>query len=63
MTSVIPSERVADLLLANRYRRLSQPLKIAGLDFDVAGAFVGQDGSADLVVVADTANPVDRETL
>ncbi len=63
MTSVIPSERVADLLLANRYRRLSQPLEIAGLDFDVAGAFVGEDGSADLVVVVDTAADGERKVV
>jgi hypothetical protein len=56
MTAAVPAERVAEILMANGYRRLpSPPLLIAGLTFDVAAAFDRKDNSADLVIVADTA--------
>lgn len=55
MTAAIPSERVAAVLKDAGYRRLEDPLEIAGLVFDVAAAFVGVGHSADLVVVGDMA--------
>ncbi|TBG63291.1 hypothetical protein ELG72_09630 [Rhizobium leguminosarum] len=55
MTAAIPAERVAAVLEEAGYRRLEVPLEIAGLAFDVAGAFVGVGHSADLVIVGDMA--------
>lgn len=55
MTAAIPAERVAAVLKDAGYRRLDAPLEIAGLVFDVAGAFVGVGHSADLVIVGDMA--------
>ena len=55
MTVAMPTERVAEILVRAGYRRLASPLQVAGLEFDVAGAFVGVGRSADLVVVGDMA--------
>ncbi|WP_267396528.1 MULTISPECIES: hypothetical protein [unclassified Sphingomonas] len=60
MTSALPAERVAHLLLTAGYRRLAEPLQVAGLAFSVAGAFVGGDRSADLVVIGDMATSGER---
>jgi hypothetical protein len=46
MTAAIPAERVAAVLKDAGYRRLEDPLEIAGLVFDVAAAFVGGDMAA-----------------
>ncbi|UQS66946.1 hypothetical protein M5D98_11720 [Mesorhizobium opportunistum] len=54
---------MAELLTGRRYRRLSQPLQVAGLTFDVAGAFVGLETAADLVVMVDTATQGERKAL
>jgi hypothetical protein len=51
------------LLVANGYRAISSPLQIAGLTFDVAGAFVGVDHSADLVVIGDMAADGERKVV
>ena len=61
MTAAVPAERVADILLQAGYRRLSLPLQVAGLAFDVAGAFVGVGHVADLVVVGDMATDGERK--
>lgn len=58
-----PAERVAELLTGRGYRRLAQPLQVAGLSFDVAGAFVGLESAADLVVMVDTATQGERKAL
>lgn len=63
MSASIPSERVADLLVAAGYRRIASPLEVAGLTFDVAGAFVGGGHSADLVVVGDMAADGERKVV
>jgi hypothetical protein len=55
MTAAMPAERVAETLVRAGYRRITSPLHVAGLEFDVAGAFVGVGHSADLVVVSDMA--------
>lgn len=55
MTAAMPAERVADVLVSAGYRRIDPPLRVAGLEFDVAGAFVGVGRSADLVVIGDMA--------
>jgi len=49
MTATTPVERVAAVLVASGYRRLEMPLRIGGLDFDLAAAFVGDKLSPDLV--------------
>lgn len=58
-----PTERVADLLLAAKYKRMPLPLRVAGLDFDVAGAFVAVGRFADLVVIGDMAAQGERKVL
>ncbi|MBB5224592.1 hypothetical protein HNP73_004563 [Amaricoccus macauensis] len=63
MTAAVPAERVADLLVSAGYRRIPSPLQMAGLDFDVAGAFVGVGHSADLVVIGDMAAVGERKVL
>jgi hypothetical protein len=63
VTSALPAERVAQLLLAAGYRRLAEPLQVAGLAFSVAGAFVGGDRSADLVVIGDMATNGERGVI
>jgi hypothetical protein len=55
MTATTPVERVAAVLGAAGYRRLEMPLRIAGLDFDLAAGFLGDELSPDLVLVGDTA--------
>ena len=55
MTATTPVERISDILAEAGYRRLSGPLKVAGLVFDFPAVFVGADRSADLILVADTA--------
>lgn len=63
MTAAMPSERVADVLVNSGYRRISPPLQVAGLTFDVAAAFVGVGHSADLVVICDMAADGERKVL
>lgn len=63
MTAVGPAERVATLLDDAGYRRMPQPLHVAGLDFDVAAAFVGVGHSADLVIIGDMAAHGERKVL
>jgi hypothetical protein len=62
MTAATPSERVADILVNSGYRRISAPLQVAGLTFDVAAAFVGVGHSAD-VVIGDMAADGERKVL
>ncbi len=63
MTASLPAERVADILVGAGYRRIAAPLQVAGLEFDVAGAFVGGGHSADLVIVGDMAAEGERKVL
>ena len=63
MTAATPSERVADILVNSGYRRISGPLQVAGLTFDVAAAFVGVGRSPDLVVIGDMAADGERKVL
>lgn len=63
MTTGMPTERVAEILVRAGYRRITSPLHVAGLEFDVAGAFVGVGHSADLVVVGDMAADSERKVV
>ena len=63
MTAGTPIERVAEILVRAGYRRIASPLRVAGLEFEVAGAFVGDDHSADLVVVGDMAADGERKVV
>jgi hypothetical protein len=63
VTAAIPAERVAEILIGAGYRRLGSPLQVAGLTFDVAGAFVGSDHSADLIVVGDMATDGEKKVV
>lgn len=63
MSDALPDDRVAKLLLDGGYRRIASPVQIAGLEFDVADAFVGQDRSADLVIVGDMAADGERKVV
>lgn len=62
MTAAVPAERVADILIGAGYRRIASPLQVAGLTFDVAGAFMGVGHSADLVIIGDMATE-DRKSV
>ncbi len=55
MTSAPPINRVTEILLEAGFRKIPMPLQVAGMEFDLAGAFVGSDYSPDLVVVGDIA--------
>lgn len=55
MSAPTPVDRVAEVLASAGYRRVSTPLEIAGLKFDLPAAFVGASPSPDLVLVADSA--------
>lgn len=63
MTTVTPVEGVVKLLTASGFRRLSSPLSIAGLSFEVPAALVGEHPSPDLILVADTAFEADVRIL
>lgn len=63
MTAGMPTDRVAEILVRAGYRRIASPLRVAGLEFDVAGAFVGVGHSADLVVVGDMAADGERKVV
>lgn len=63
MTNGMPTDRVAETLVGVGYERLALPLRVAGLEFDVAGGFVGADHSADLVVIADIAADGESKVL
>lgn len=63
MTAAVPAERVADILIGAGYRRIASPLQVAGLTFDVAGAFMGVGHSADLVIIGDMATDGERKVL
>ncbi|MDE1918781.1 MAG: hypothetical protein KGJ57_19810 [Sphingomonadales bacterium] len=51
------------MLVTNGYRTVASPLEIAGLAFEVAGAFVGVDHSADLVIIGDMAADGERKVV
>lgn len=55
MIASTPVDHIAELLAGAAYRRLAMPLEIGGLQFDLAGAFVGTGSSPDLILIADTA--------
>jgi hypothetical protein len=63
MTASMPAERVAEILVRAGYRQIASPLHVAGLEFDIAGAFVGVGHSADLVVVGDMAAEGERKVV
>lgn len=63
MSAPLPADRVAELLVANGYRQVIVPLQLAGLTFEVAGAFVGLGHSADLVIVGDMAADGERKVV
>lgn len=63
MTAGLPADRVTTILVANGYRTVASPLQIAGLAFEVAGAFVGIDHSADLVIIGDMAADGERKVV
>ncbi|WP_211371593.1 hypothetical protein [Altericroceibacterium indicum] len=63
MTMGLPAERVAALLVEAGYRRIDLPLEMAGLTFDIAGAFVGVGHSADLVLIGDMAADGERKVV
>lgn len=63
MTTGLPAERVAALLVGAGYRKIDMPLQVAGLAFDIAGAFVGVGHSADLVLIGDMASDGERKVV
>lgn len=63
MIAPTPVDRVAEVLTGAGYRRVSTPLDIAGLRFDLPAAFIGTSPSPDLIVIADTAFDQDQRIL
>ena len=63
MSNDTPTQRVADVLAAAGYHQIKLPLHIAGLEFDVAAAFIGMDRTADLVIVGDMAAHGERKVI
>jgi len=63
VTTGLPAERVAVLLVGAGYRKINMPLQVAGLTFDIAGAFVGVGHSADLVLIGDMAADGERKVV
>lgn len=63
MTAGLPADRVSQLLLANGFRQIGPDLQLAGLTFEVAGAFVGMGHCADLVIVGDMATHGERKVV
>jgi hypothetical protein len=55
LTPTIPVERIVQLLIDAGYRRLTTPLDIAGVKFDIPAALVGTGIVPDLIIVADSA--------
>ena len=55
MTAPTSVSRVANILADAGYRRLTVPLKIANLEFDLSAAFVGTGPSPDLILIVNTA--------
>lgn len=60
MIPTTPIERIAALLVDAGYKRLSVPLKVLRLSFDVGAAFIGSEMSSDLIVIIDS---VDKSEL
>lgn len=56
MTTSIPLEKVAHILEGASFHRLPTPFSLAGIKFDVPGAFVGTGISSDLILLVDTAS-------
>jgi len=63
MSAMTPVDEIAQILEEGGYRRLSVPLRIAGLSFDLPAAFLGTTPSPDLIVIADTAFESDERIL
>jgi len=55
VTATTPIEKVAEILSAANFRRITTPLNLAGIQFDIPAAFVGTDTSSDLILLVDTA--------
>ncbi len=59
--STTPVERVAKVLEDARFKRISVPLDIGGVEISASAAFVGEPPSPDLVVVGDTIEQTPRQ--
>lgn len=58
-----PAEAITVFLEQAGYRRLPNPLKIAGLKFSVTAALVGTGTLPDLIIIADTVSDSDDRIL
>ncbi len=63
MIAPTPVDRIAEVLTMAGYRRLSIPLEIAGLRFELAAAFLGTNPSPDLILVEDIAYEEENRIL
>ncbi len=63
MSAMTPVDEIGQILEEGGYRRLSVPLRIAGLSFDLPAAFLGTIPSPDLILIADTAFESDERIL
>lgn len=63
MTTGNPVSRVVDHLAMHGYRPLPTPLMISGMQFTFPAVLVGPENTSDLVLVADTAETDDNDTI
>lgn len=59
MNTTSSMEKVAEVLCAASFRRITTPLNLAGIQFDIPAAFVGTGTSSDLILLVDTAFDTD----
>lgn len=63
MTTGNPISQVVNHLIAHGYRQLPAPLMISGMQFRFPAVLVGPENTNDLVLVADTAETEDNDTI
>lgn len=63
MTTTSPVSRVVDHLTLHGYRLLPAPLMISGMKFKFPAVLVGPENTSELILVADTAETVDNNTI
>ncbi|WP_395004512.1 hypothetical protein [Undibacterium sp.] len=55
MNAKTPIDKISEVLVSASFRRITTPLEIAGIKFDIQAAFVGTGMSSDLILLVDTA--------
>jgi len=63
MKSGTPVEKISAILAEVGYQRVSMPMEIGGVSFDIPAALVGNTPSPDLVLVADSVMEDEKRVL